>query len=83
MTALLTDEAIEAERTLHFDPESRFTFGARFARSIYEAQLAEDAKVRLDLMDYLEVARAWLSSDASDDLKRRIDAALAAAEEIE
>ena len=60
MTALLTDEAIWSEaEEFTVNPISTdsfrqgFRLGAEFARSIYEARLAEDAKVRAGLVEAL------------------------------
>ena len=107
MTALLTDEEIIPVARTHGENVSSvksdqnaaihdFTAGARFARSIYEARLAEDAKVRAGLVEALEAvicmsdagptprkfdeALSWRATD----LKARsmADAALAAAKEI-
>ena len=68
MTALLTDAEIAEAATKHStffggshrsnadkraEMELEFLAGARFARSIYEARLAEDAKVRAGLVEAL------------------------------
>lgn len=77
MTALLTDESVmEAahSHSTHFcgthrtnadqrkEIEREFTAGARFARSIYEARLAEDAKVRAQLVEALQDLLAYAES---------------------
>ena len=72
------------ERQEHLEYAERdFEEGARFARSIYEARLAEDAKVRAEMTAALEQARAWVRGDDEPKiLMSRIEAALAAAKEI-
>ena len=65
MTALLTDEEIQ-EKSYHEAPHQTLGFkaGARFARSIYEARLAEDAEVRAGLVGALEAVKAsWTNND--------------------
>lgn len=104
MTALLTDETVDrageefardgAEDNLGSIAENKYAFirGARFACSIYEARLAEDAKVRAGLEAELEnIVRAnWREWDPEvrdpqsfvDWAKSRASAALLAAKEI-
>lgn len=66
MTALLTDEEIAGsawqwgldQPSIHLpDLVDGFENGARFARSIYEARLAEEKVVRAGLVEALGVAR--------------------------
>ena len=68
MTALLTDEEIRStaatERDCYKHRGFDFEAGARFARSIYEARLAEDAEVRAGLVGALEAVKAsWTNND--------------------
>ena len=74
MTALLTDEAVDrageefardgAEDNLGSVAENKYAFirGAFFARSIYEARLAEDAKVQAGLVEALQDLLAYAES---------------------
>ena len=90
MTALLTDgEIFDEAEEFTVNPISTdsfrqgFRLGAEYARSIYEARLAEDAKVRAEMTAALEQARAWVRGDDEPKiLMSRIEAALAAAKEI-
>ena len=58
MTALLTDEEIRNEAMRHCDNASAvrvddYMAGAFYAKGLYEARLAEDAKVRAGLVEAL------------------------------
>ncbi len=97
---MLTDEVIEKAAIRHSDKEhspfnsdARYHFkaGARFARARHKARLAEDAKVRAQLVATLEsiATVSWRNFDAElqdpqsfvDWAKSIANAALAAAKE--
>ena len=69
MTALLTDgEIFDEAEEFTVNPISTdsfrqgFRLGAEYARSIYEARLAEDAKVRAQLVEALQDLLAYAES---------------------
>jgi len=97
VTALLTDAEIEKAAIRHSDKDHtpfnsdarhHFKCGARFARSLYEARLAEDAKVRAGLVASLQNLVAAICKVQDWDGTRvgsaldDVDAALDAAKEI-
>lgn len=74
MTALLTESKIREEALAYeescgprmgtYSRVNAFIAGANLARSIYEARLAEDAKVRAGLVEALEAVKAsWTNND--------------------
>lgn len=74
------------ERDEHLEYAERdFEAGARFARDHYEAAMQRELECREKLVEALEAANHWGLSRAwtPKDVAAKVDAALAAAKEIE